>query len=111
MSFKELIKKYSKEDVRFTKHAKEKLFEFSFTENFIAEKLFDVAKLVYEEYHEEKKTCKLIYEHSKDYLLAIVVALNEKIRIVTVYKTSKKIQKLINQRGIVHIWKVFKTEK
>jgi hypothetical protein len=77
------------------------------TENFIVNKLFDVEKLIYEEYQESTNTFKLIYEHSRKYSFVIIVSLNKSINIVTVYKTSKKIQKLIKDTGIIYISKKF----
>jgi hypothetical protein len=105
MGFKELIKKYSKSDVNFTKHAKIKISQLMLNENFIVNKLFDIEKLIYEEYQKSTNTFKLIYEHSRKYSFVIVVSLNKNINIVTVYKTSKKIQKLIRDAGIIYISK------
>jgi hypothetical protein len=72
-------------------------------ENFVINKIFDISKLVYEEYQELTKTFKLVYEHSRRYTIVIVVSLNKNINVVTVYKTSKKIQKLIKDTGILYI--------
>lgn len=108
MGFRELFEKYSKADTKFTKHAKIKISEMNFDENFVIDKLFDINKLIYEEYQEPKKTYKLVYEHSKEYLIVIVVSLNKNLNIVTAYKTSKRIQKLIKDKGIVHISKIYK---
>jgi hypothetical protein len=107
MSFKDLLKNYSKSDVKFTKHAKIKISQTMLNENFIINKLFDVDKLIYEEYQESTKTFKLVYEHSRRYSIVIVVSLNKNINIVTIYKTSKKIQKLIKDTGILYISKRF----
>ena len=108
MSFKELFEKYSKADAKFTKHAKIKISEMNLDENFIIDKLFDIGKLIYEEYQEPKKTYKLVYEHSNEYLIVIVVSLNKSVNIVTAYKTSKRIQQLIKDKGMVHISKIYK---
>jgi len=108
MTFKDLIKKYSKNDVIFTSHAKFRLLDKTFEANFVIDKLFETSKLLYEEYQKERKTYKLIYEHSKDFFFVIIVNLNEKIMIVTFYKTNKKIQKLIKEGGVVYVSKKFK---
>ncbi len=109
LSFKNLIKNYTKDDVKFTRHARIKLKQMPFDQKFVVKRLFDVKKLIYEEFQKNRKTYKLIYKHSGRYSMVIVVSLTPKfIKIVTVYKTSKKLQKLIKRRGVIHIIKVFK---
>ena len=108
LSFKKILKKYTENDVRFTKHAKIKLKQMPFDEEFVVKKLFELDKLVYEEFQKDKGTYKLVYEHSARYLIVIVVSVVPKsINVVTVYKTSKKLQKLMKKAGIVHISKRF----
>lgn len=104
MTFKKLLKKYSDDDVKFTKHAKEKMIDAPFDERFVLEKLFDLDSLVYEEYNKYRRTYKLIYKHSRDYMIVMVVSLGaEYIHIVTAYKTSKKIQKMVKEAGVIYI--------
>jgi len=59
-SFKKLIRKYKKDDIEFTKHAKIKLDQTDISEDFIKEKLFTINDLIYEEFQKERKTYKLI---------------------------------------------------
>lgn len=107
-NFKKLVKNYAEDDVEFTEHAKNKLKEMPFNRNFVIKKLFDINKLIYEEFQENRRTYKLIYEHSARYSIVIVVSLTPKsINIVTAYKTSKKIQKLLKKMGTVYISKRF----
>ncbi len=109
LSFKKLIKNYTKDDIKFTRHAIIKLKQMPFGQDFVVKKLFNVNKLIHEEFQEDRKTHKLIYKHSSSYLIVIVVSLKSQfINIVTVYKTSKKLQKLIKKGGSTNIFKVFK---
>jgi len=105
MSFKELLKNYSKSNVKFTKHSKIEILQRGLDESFIINKIFDTDNLIYEEYQNLTKTFKLIYKHSRRYSIVIVVSLNKNVNVVTVYKTSKKVQKLVKDTGIIYIFK------
>ncbi len=92
---KELLEGLSEKDVEFTKHAIERMEEYSFEMNSVLKTLFDLESLELEE--KENGTYKLTYLLSGKYRMVIVIAKNSKIRIVTTYKTSKKIDKLIKK--------------
>jgi len=67
------------------------------SEEYLKQMLFDFEKLVFES--KQDGTYLLIYNISGEYHLIIVIAVNDEIRIVTAYKTSKKIQKFIDKYG------------
>lgn len=108
-NFKKLIKNYSKENIKFSKHADVRLIQRKFDKDFIIQKLFDIDSLISEEKQKDKSTYKLVYESSSKYRLVIVVALSQRfIVIVTVYKTSKKAEKLIKKTAALYISKKFR---
>ena len=97
----EMLKTISQEDISFSKHAAHMLKEREISRKFLLEKLFDLDSLIAE--IKQNETYKLIYKISKKYKLVVVVnAKNGKLKIVTVFKTSKKTEKLLKRaRGII----------
>jgi hypothetical protein len=107
-SVKDKIRTFDKSKVIFTNHAKVQILQRNLTEDFVLEKLFQLDKLLAEKYHEEKKTYKLVYDHSNEYKIVIAIAFeNSILKIVSAYKTSKKLDKLIEKGGFIHIYKRF----
>ncbi|RLF46731.1 MAG: hypothetical protein DRN20_06850 [Thermoplasmata archaeon] len=104
MGVKEIIRRYDKSQVKFTKHAEIRLTQRGFSKEFVINVLFDLDKLVFEEFQEERKVYKLVYNLSRKYNLVIVVTFEKDfIKVVTLYCTSKKIQKIIDKSGGFHI--------
>lgn len=97
MSIVDRLKVLGKDKVKATKHLKEKLDERGLSMDYLKEMLFDFDKLRIE--NRQDSTYVLVYELSKKYHLVIFIAINNEIRIVSAFKTSKKIQKLIEKFG------------
>ena len=94
MHIAELLKKIAMENVIFSKHAAEILEERKLSNEFIIEKLFDLESLKAEA--KQNGTTILIYSHTSKYHIVIVVsAENNSIKIVTAFKSSKRIEKLL----------------
>ncbi len=98
MSIVDKIKQLGKEKIKFTKK-----MDYVFTvrnylsKEYLIETLFNFEKLVMEA--KQDGTHALVYDISDKYHLIIIIAINDEIRIVTVFKTSKVIQKLIEKYG------------
>ncbi|MGC9310709.1 MAG: hypothetical protein ACP5E4_03220 [Candidatus Aenigmatarchaeota archaeon] len=104
MYFREVIKrKISHEDLYFTGHFMKRQAQRPVTKEEIVGYLIN-REFIYEEYRPENNTHKLVYRMSGKYHLIIVAAQDEnslQIRIVTVIKSNKKIEKLISKKGFL----------
>ena len=97
MDIKRKIGSYSEKNVKFTNHFDDRSEQRQLTREIIKKWIFKINRLLYAEFQEEKKTWKLIYDFTSKYRLVIIVAFNSRIRIVSAYKTSKKIEKLMKK--------------
>lgn len=106
MAFADLIKDILPKDVIFTKHVELRLFQRKLTREIVADTLFKIEDLLYEEFQKDSNTYKLIYSHSGKYKLVIALSLAfAGLKIVTAYKTSKKLEKIIKSRGTVQVYR------
>jgi hypothetical protein len=106
MAFADLIKGMSPEKVAFTKHVELRLSQRKLDGEMILDILFKLENLLYEEFQKDTSTYKLIYSYSGRYKIVIAVGLDSKgLKVVTAYKTSKKLEKLIKSRGMVQVYR------
>ena len=105
MGFKELIKKYEKNAIKFTSHAEIRLTQRNINKKFIVDKLLDINSLVAEENQSDNKL-KLVYDHSRSYYIVIMLEICENcVKVLTAWKSSKKLDKLIKKKGSYFIVK------
>ncbi len=111
MIIEEILKKYGKNSAIFSKHAIETLQERKLEKEFILEKLFDMESLEAEA--KQNGTTLLIYRYSGKYHIVIVVAIeNGAIKIITAFKSSKKIEKLLKgAKAIISYSKIIPSDK
>jgi len=104
------IRRYRKDQVEFTKHAKIRALQRGISENFVKQIIFDVKKLVHEEYQKGTNSYKRVYRLSRRYDLVIVLAFEERvIKVITVYKTSKRVQNVVERSKKYHV--IYKFER
>ena len=106
MSVVDFLKKVSKDKIKFTKHSKERLKERGLSEAYLRKILFRFEKLKIESKQDD--TYVLIYEISRRYNLVIFLAIDKEVRVISAFKTSKKIQKLIKRFGGYYMIKKYK---
>ena len=99
---KDIIRNLTRDMIEFTKHALARVSKTGLSEEAVMSKLFDLDSLETEE--KQNGTHKLVYSLSGKYRLVVAVARNGKLRIVTAYKTSKKIDRLIKYSRNVIIY-------
>ncbi|MFH1623465.1 MAG: DUF4258 domain-containing protein [Candidatus Aenigmatarchaeota archaeon] len=106
MDFKSTLSKYGKDDVVFSQHALRQMSDRNLEVKFVLDKLFDVKSIAFEQWNEGNRTFKIVYKHSGTYSIVIVASPHGGIlTVVTVYKTNKAVQKLIEKGGAIHIMK------
>lgn len=101
MSVKEILEKVKRENVVFSKHSVENLLDRKIDTNFVLEKLFDFDNLEAES--KQNGTHVLVYSLSSKYKLVIVISFeNGVVKIVTAFKSSKRVEKLLKRsKGII----------
>lgn len=106
MSIKELIQRTDKKNIIFSKHAIDTLEERNLEQSFIVQKLFETDKFEIEA--KQNGTYMLIYRHSRKYsIVIIIIPENDMIKIVTAFKSSKKIEKLFKHaKAIISYTKI-----
>jgi len=99
----DFLKQIMEKKLIFTKHAEIRMEQRKITREEIIDALKDVKNIeIIEKERENSNTkIKLMYQLSKRKGLIIVMAINNNIRIITVYRTSK-ISKLLKK---VNVWK------
>ena len=105
----EILKKYEKllrEEKVFTIHALYKIKIRGLNKKFIEEKIKDVNSIFDIEYNPEKKTYKVVYKLSRKYNLVVIFD-SEFKKIVSVFKSSKPLEKLIKKRK----WRYIHTKR
>ena len=96
MAVKEFLEKFDKKDILFSLHSAIILEERKLEKDFILDKLFDFESLEAEA--KQNGTSVLIYEHTSKYHIVIVISTeNGRPKIVTAFKSSKKIEKLLKR--------------
>jgi len=93
MSIKEILKKFNIDDVLVSERIENKLSDRGLAVEEVKQKLFDINNLEVEA--KKNDSYFLAYRLSGRYRIVIVIYVNDKIRIATAFKTSKKIDKLL----------------
>jgi len=95
MLIKEILKKFDEDDVLISERIKNKIFDRGLGVEEVKKKLFDVSNLEVES--KKNGSYFLIYSLSGKYRMVIAAYVNDKIRIATAFKTSKKIDELLKR--------------
>lgn len=95
MSIKEILKKFNEDDILVSERIKNKIYDRGLTIEEVRQKLFDIRSLEVEA--KKNGSYFLIYSLSGRYRMVIVIYVNDKIKIATAFKSSKRVDKLLKR--------------
>lgn len=95
MAIKEILKRFDEDDILISERIKNKISDRDLTVDGVKKKLFDLGDLEVES--KKNGSYFLVYSLSGRYRMVIVIYVNDKIRIATAFKTSKKVDKLLKR--------------